>query len=79
MGGACSTHDTRNGYSVLVGKSEGKRSLGRTRHRCEGNIRMDLREMGWKNVDWIHLAQDKKTVEGSCKHGTEPSGCVKGG
>jgi hypothetical protein len=44
----------------LVGNSEGKRPLGRPRCREEFNIRMDLREIGWGNVDWIHLAQDGK-------------------
>jgi hypothetical protein len=48
----------RNAYKVLVGKPEGKRPLGRSRHRWEDNIIMDLREMGWEGVDWIHLAQD---------------------
>jgi hypothetical protein len=60
MGGACSTHgDMRNGYKILVGEPEGKRPLRRPRHRWEGNIRMDLREIGWEGADWIHLAQDK--------------------
>jgi hypothetical protein len=40
----------------LVGKTEGKRSLGRSRLRRENNIKMDLRELGWKGVDWMHLA-----------------------
>jgi hypothetical protein len=38
---------------------------------------MDLREMGWQGVDWIHLAQ--APVAGYCEHGSEPSGCIKGG
>jgi hypothetical protein len=46
----------RNAYKVQVGTSEGKRPLGRPRSRCEDNIKMDLREMTWKSVDWIHLA-----------------------
>jgi hypothetical protein len=37
----------------------GARSLGIHRRRWEDNIRMDLREMGWEGVDWIHLAQDR--------------------
>jgi len=37
-------------YNILVGKPEGKRPLGRPRHRWEDNIRMDLREMGWECV-----------------------------
>jgi hypothetical protein len=38
--------EMRNEYSILVGKPEGKRPFGRPRRRCEGNIRMDLREIG---------------------------------
>jgi hypothetical protein len=48
----------RNAYKILVGKPEGKTSLGIPRHRWEDNIRMDLREIRWEGVDWIHLAQD---------------------
>jgi len=46
-------------YRVLVGKPEGKRPLGRPRHRWEGNIRVDLQEVGCGGMDWIELAQDK--------------------
>jgi hypothetical protein len=45
-------------YRVLVEKPEGRRSLGRPRHRWEDNIRMDLREVGCGCVDWMELAQD---------------------
>jgi hypothetical protein len=41
---------------ILVGKPEGKRPLGRPRHRWKDNIRMDLREIGWQDMDWMHLA-----------------------
>jgi hypothetical protein len=47
----------RGVYSVLVGKPEGKRPLGRPRHRWEGNIKMDLQEMGGGCVNWMELAQ----------------------
>jgi hypothetical protein len=47
----------RNVYRVLVGEPEGKRSLGRPRRRWEDGIKMDLRETGWKGVEWIHLAE----------------------
>jgi hypothetical protein len=48
----------RNACNILVGKPKGKRPLGRPRHRWEDNIRMDLREIGWEGVDWMHLDQD---------------------
>jgi hypothetical protein len=44
---------------MLVGKPEGKRSLGRPRSRWVDNIKMDLREIGWGGMDWIHLTQDR--------------------
>ena len=44
---------------VLVGKTEGKRPLGIPRRRWEGNIKMDLQEVGCGNMDWIELAQDR--------------------
>jgi hypothetical protein len=47
------------GYRVLVGKPEGRRPLGRPRHRWVDNIRMDLQEVGCGYVDWIGLAQDR--------------------
>jgi hypothetical protein len=60
MGGACSTYgEGRVVYRVLVGKSEGKRPLGRPRHRWEDNVRMDLQEVGCGCEDWIGLAQDR--------------------
>jgi hypothetical protein len=42
-----------------VGKPEGKRPLGRLRRRCVGNIKIDLREIGWDGVDWTDVAQDR--------------------
>jgi hypothetical protein len=49
----------RNAYRLLVGKPEGRRPLGRPRRRRLDNIRMDLVEVGWGDVDWIGLAQDR--------------------
>jgi hypothetical protein len=49
----------RNAYRLLVGKPEEKRPLGRLRHRWVDNIRMDLGEVGWGDMDWIGLAQDR--------------------
>jgi hypothetical protein len=48
----------RNAYRLLVGKPEGRRPLGRPRRRWV-DIRMDLVEVGWGDVDWIGLAQDR--------------------
>jgi hypothetical protein len=51
--------EKRNVYRLLVGKPEGKRSLGRPRRRWMDNIRMDLSETGLSVVDWIGLIQDR--------------------
>jgi hypothetical protein len=51
--------DKRNVYRLLVRKPEGKRPLGRPRHRWMDNIKMDLLEIVWNVVDWIGLAQDR--------------------
>ena len=51
--------ERRDIYRVLVGKSEGKRPLGRSRRRWDNNIKMDLQEVGCGVVDWIELAQDR--------------------
>jgi hypothetical protein len=48
--------EKRNVYRLLVGKPEGKRPLGRPRHRWINNIKMDLLEIGLNVVDWIGLA-----------------------
>ena len=49
----------RGVHKGLVGKPEGKRPLGRTRRRWEGNIKMYLQEVGWGGGDWMELAQDR--------------------
>ena len=51
--------EKRGVYRVLVGKTEGKRSLGRPRLRWEDNVKMDLQEVGCGCMDWIELAQDR--------------------
>jgi hypothetical protein len=47
-----------NQHTVVVGEPEEKRPLGKPRRRWEDNIRMDLKEIGWEGVDWMHVAQD---------------------
>jgi hypothetical protein len=51
--------EKRNVYRLLVGKPEGKRQLGRPRHRWIDNFKMNLSEIGVSVVDWIGLAQDR--------------------
>jgi hypothetical protein len=60
MCGSCSTNgDKKIAYRLLVGKLEGKRRLGRPRCRWVNNIKIYLGEVGWGDVDWIGLAQDR--------------------
>jgi hypothetical protein len=51
--------ERRNVYRLLVGKPEGKKPLRRPRCRWVDNIRIDLGEVGWGDVGWIGLAQDR--------------------
>jgi hypothetical protein len=52
-------NNKRNTDRLLVGKPEERRPLGKPRRRWLDNIRMDLVEVGWGDVDWIGLAQDR--------------------
>jgi hypothetical protein len=58
-GRAARMGESRGVYSVLVGKPEGNRPLGRRGCRWEDNIKMDLQERGCVGVDWIELTQDR--------------------
>jgi hypothetical protein len=49
----------RIAYRVLVGKSESRRPLRRRRSRWEYSIKIDVTDLGWKAMDWIHLAKDR--------------------
>jgi hypothetical protein len=73
--------EKRNAYRVLVGKLEGKRWLGRPRRRWVDNIGMDLGWiLGWGDVDWTGLAQDRdKWVESSCDFNDKPLGSINAG
>jgi hypothetical protein len=51
--------EKRYAYRLLVGKPQGRRPLGRPRRRWVDNIRIDVGEVGWGDVDWIGLAQDR--------------------
>jgi hypothetical protein len=63
----------RGVYTVLVGRTEVKRPLGRPRHRWEVNIEMDLGKIGTDEANRIRLAQD---MAGFCENGNEPSGSI---
>jgi len=56
VGHAAGMGEMRTACKLLVGNPEGKKLVGRPRHRWVNNIRMNLR---WKVVDWIHLFQDR--------------------
>jgi len=70
--------EEREMYSVLVGKPEGMRPLGRPRRRWVDNIKMDLQEEGCGYMDWIGLAQDRELAD-ACECRNELSGSVKCG
>jgi hypothetical protein len=60
----CAVHvarmgEVRGAYNILVGRPEGRRPLGRPRRRWEDDIKIDLREIGFGDVDWIQWAQDR--------------------
>jgi hypothetical protein len=63
--------ERRDLYRVLLGKSEGKRPLGRPRRGRENNIKMDFQKVGCGGLDWIEL-------EDACECGNEPSGTING-
>jgi hypothetical protein len=51
--------EIRSAYNIFVGKPEGNRPFRRPKHRWEDNIKMDLREIGFWGVNWVHMAQDR--------------------
>jgi hypothetical protein len=57
-GHAARIGERRNAYRILVGNPEGRGPLGRPGRRWLDNIKMDLRDVGWDDRDWIDLAQD---------------------
>jgi len=71
--------ERRGVYRVLVGKSEGKRPLGRHRSRWEGNITMDIQEVGGGGIDWIELAQDRDRWQALVNVVMNLSGSIKCG
>jgi hypothetical protein len=66
------------GYKrVLVGRPEGMGPLERNRRRWEDNIKINLQELGWGNVNWIDVASDRRWQ--TLLNANEPSRCIKCG
>jgi hypothetical protein len=60
MGRTCGAYGEERGvHRVLVGKAEGKRTLGRPRRRWDDNIKIDVEDVGGGHGDWMDLAQDR--------------------
>jgi hypothetical protein len=70
--------ERRGAYRILVGRPKGRRPLGRPRRRWEGNIKINLQEVGWGCMDWIDMAQDRDRWRAR-ECGNEPSGSIKRG
>jgi hypothetical protein len=63
IGGTDGTYGDRKGtYRVSVGRPDGKRLLGRPRHRWEDTTKMNLQGVGWRGMDWIPLAQGRDSL-----------------
>ena len=71
--------ERRSLYRFLVGKPEGKRPLGRHRHRWEDDIKMDIQEVGCGGCGLDRAGSGQKQVAGTCYCGNEPSGSIKCG
>jgi hypothetical protein len=71
--------ERRGAYKALVGKPEGRRSLGRPRRRWEDNIKMDLREVAWGRHGLDQSASGWGQAAGCCEYGDEPSGSIECG
>jgi hypothetical protein len=79
MGWTCCMHlGIRNAYNILVQKPLGRTPFGRPTRRWM-NIKIELKEMWCKDVDWIKLAKDRVQTADSCEHGDEYSSSIKVG
>jgi hypothetical protein len=69
--------ERRGVYRVSVEKPEGKRPLGRPRHREDNNIKTDLQEVKCKGMEWNDVAQNRDRLVGTCECSNEPTGSTK--
>ena len=69
----------RRAFKMLTGKSTGKRPLERPRRRWEGNIRIDLKEIGVDMRNWVNSAQDRNGIGEPFKCGIKPLGPISHG
>ena len=80
MGRVRGMNEYRNACSDLMENPVGKRPLGRPGYRWKDNVKMDLKEMAWMDVNWIELAEDwKKWRVFFFEYGNETSGSMKWG
>jgi hypothetical protein len=78
VGGACSANgEKRNEYTLLEGKTEGKRPLGRPICRWVDNIKMDLAEIGLVSLDWIGVSHDRDKWRAFVNAVMKPSSSIK--
>ena len=68
----------RSAFKILTGKPTGKRPLRRPRRTWEGNIRMDLKEIGINRSNWVDSAQEL-LMKNPCECGTGPTGSISHG
>jgi hypothetical protein len=69
--------ERRGSCNVLVRRPNGKRTLGRPGRRWEDNIKTDLQELAWRDMDWSDMVQDKGQVAGSYECGNGHSAYIK--
>lgn len=70
MARAYSMHKMRNLCKIWLVSLKRKRPLRRSKHVWKDNIKTDFKGIGWEDINWIHLTQDR-TSGGSCVHGNE--------
>jgi hypothetical protein len=71
-GGACGLHGEEQKYIQGSGEETWRKELlGRPRLGWVGNIKMDLKEIGWEDVEWINLAEDTDKGQSVCEHSIE--------